>query len=169
MKIKLSPLLLFGLLSFASSAQTTNYQVYSVFVVNIARYSSWPEVNGDFKIAVLGKSKIVEELVKNTASKNINGAKITVEQMDNVEEAIKANIIYVPDGKSSQLSELLKITEGKPVMIITEREGLFKKGAGFSFVVMDNGSLRVDINNSELEKRRIKVSKNLSSLANTTI
>ena len=72
-------------------------------------------------------------------------------------------------GKSSELAELLKKLEGKPVMIIAEREGLFKKGANFSFVVLDNNMLRFDINKKELESHQIKISKNLISLANETI
>jgi len=54
-------------------------------------------------------------------------------------------------------------------MIISEREGLHKKGAGFSFVVMENGTLRCDINNTELEKRQIKLSKNLAAFTNSSI
>jgi hypothetical protein len=59
--------------------------------------------------------------------------------------------------------------DGKSVMIISEREGLFKKGAGFSFILMDNGTLRCDINNTDLEKRQIRVSKNLTALTNSSI
>jgi hypothetical protein len=55
------------------------------------------------------------------------------------------------------------------VMVIAEREGLYKKGAGFSFVILDNNTLRYDINSTENEKRQIKVSHSLQSLANTVI
>jgi hypothetical protein len=67
------------------------------------------------------------------------------------------------------LEDLLKTIQGKPVMIIAEREGLVKRGAGFSFVLMDNNTLRFDINNTELEKHQIKVSKSLSTLANSSL
>ena len=151
-------------------AQTTNYQVYSVFVVSIAKYSSWPESDAkDFKIAVLGKSKVYEELIKTTTSKDINGKKVVITQTEETPLNDLPHIVYVSDGKSSQLAELLKKLEGKPVMIIAEREGLFKKGANFSFVVLDNNMLRFDINKKELESHQIKISKNLISLANETI
>jgi len=45
----------------------------------------------------------------------------------------------------------------EPVMIIAEREGLFKKGASFSFVVLDNNTLRFDINKKESESHQIKI------------
>jgi hypothetical protein len=155
-------------LSVSLQAQTTNYQVYSLYVVNIAKYSSWPAVNGEFKITVLGKSKVYEELSKQNG-KVVNGHTMKINQVDDISKIDQPQIIYLADGKSSALDDLIKMTEGKSVMIICEREGLHKRGAGFSFVVMENGTLRCDINASELEKRQIKLSKNLSALTNSTI
>lgn len=170
MKKTLSFSLFFSLTYFVSFAQTTNYQVYSVYVVSIAKYCAWPELaTKDFKITVLGKSKVYEELLKGTANKDINGKKILVSQADQILATDESQIIYVSDGKSSQLNDLIKTLEGKPVMIIAEREGLFKKGANFSFVVLENNTLRFDLNKKELEKHQIKISKNLIGLANETI
>ena len=86
-----------------------------------------------------------------------------------VDNLAEAHILYVADGKSGTLEDLVKATTGKATMIIAEREGLHKKGAGFSFVIMENSSLRFDMNHTELEKRSIKVSKNLTTLANSSI
>lgn len=153
----------------AVKAQTTNYQVYALFVMNIAKYSTWPANGSEFHIVVLGKTKVYDELAKQVAGKNINGLSVKVSQTDDVNQIESAQMVFLADNKSGSLSDLLKATEGKPIMVVAEREGLFKKGAGFSFVLMDNNTLRFDINNVELEKRNIKVSKNLSGLANSTI
>jgi hypothetical protein len=155
--------------AFSVSAQTMNYQVHSLFVLNIAKYSTWPTNSGEFHIVVFGKSKMCDEMVKNLTGKNINGVAVKVTQTSNIAEIGAPQILLLSDGQSSELSEILKITEGKSTMVIAEREGLYKKGAGFSFVIMDNNTLRYDINNAELEKRSIKISKNLSSLANSVI
>jgi hypothetical protein len=164
-----SALLIMLIASVQSFAQTTNYQVHSLFVMNIARYSTWPSPGKEFTITVFGKSKVYDELVKQVAGKSINGALVKVVQAEDLLQVGTPQIIYLADGKSSQLSDVLKATEGKPIMVITEREGLHKKGAGFSFVIMENNTLRYDINNAELEKRQIKVSKNLTALANSII
>ena len=153
--------------SIVVQAQTTNHQVYALFVVNIVKYSSWPNHSGDMNVAVLGKTKVYDELMKQNG-KSVNGV-IKVVQADDVGGIGNANIIYIADGKSSTLDDVLKAIHGKPVMVVTEREGLFKKGAGFSFVILDNGTLRFDINNTDLEKRQIKVSKSLAALANSAI
>ena len=149
------------------SAQTTNYQVYSIFVMNISKYSSWP-ASAEFQIAVVGKSKVYDELIKHTV-KDVNGIPVKVVQAENLAEIGQPNIIYLSDGKSSMLEDIVKATQGKAVMIITEREGLVKKGAGFSFLVTENNTLSFDLNSTDLEKRHIKVSKNLSVLANSVL
>lgn len=168
MKLKLSLLLVVTLCAFTLKAQTTNYQVYSLYVVNIAKYSSWPSANGALTITVFGKSKVYDELLKQNG-KNVNGNILNVKQADNVNDVGQPQIIYLADGKSSSLDDLVKLTDGKSVMIISEREGLHKRGAGFSFVVMENGTLRCDMNSTELEKRHIKISKNLTALTNSSI
>ena len=160
--------LLLVFLTSTLSAQTTNYQVYALFVVNIAKYSAWPTPSNTMTITVLGKSKVYDELAKQDG-KTIGGITFKVSQTDDISSLGQPHIIFLADGKSAALDDLLKSIEGKPIMVIAEREGLYKKGAGFSFIIMENKTLRYDINNSELEKRRIKVSKNLSTLANVVI
>ena len=162
-------ILSFVLASVAASAQTTNYQVHSLFVLNIAKYSEWPAADAEFHIVVFGKSKIYDELTKLTAGKNINGHTIRVTQVENITEIGNANIVFLADNKSGSLDEVVKATEGKSVMVIAEREGLYKKGAGFSFMLTETNTLRYDINNAVLAKRNIKVSKNLANLANSVI
>jgi len=152
-----------------SVAQTTNYQVYSVFVMSIARYSSWPASAGDFKITVIGKSKVYDELLRVSQTKDVNGKKIIVSLADDVSQIGDCNIVYISDNKSSTLDEISKKFEGQPVMIITEREGLYKKGASFSFVIIEESKLRFDINKSDLEKKQIKISQSLTALANLVI
>ncbi|MGF1638396.1 MAG: YfiR family protein [Cyclobacteriaceae bacterium] len=152
-----------------AKAQVTNFQAYSLFVMNIAKYTSWPENTTKFELVVVGKSKIYEELSKKANQFQVNGHPIAFRQVDNVADIKDAQIIYISDNKSSLLDEIQSVTDGKPVLLIGEREGLHKKGAGFSFVLTEDSKLRFDINNTELNKRHIKISKTLTSLANSII
>lgn len=165
MRISLYAILVFS--AFKLQAQTTNYQAYALFVVNFAKYSSWPHPKGQMDIKIYGKSKVYDELLKQNG-KTINGSVLKVTQIDNLTEIGSPHILYIADGKSSTIGDVLQAITDKSVLVIGEREGLYKKGAGFSFVVMENNTLRYDINNAELEKRQIKVSKALRSLAHTT-
>src|SRR5688572_27152840 len=88
--------------AYGSHAQTTNYQVYALYVFNIAKYSSWPDLKGEIHITVLGKSKAFDELLKQNG-KVVNGNTIKVDQVEAASAIINAQIVYVSDGKSSAL------------------------------------------------------------------
>jgi hypothetical protein len=45
-------IILFVFASSVAIAQTTNYQVHSLFVLNIAKYSEWPSAETEFNIVV---------------------------------------------------------------------------------------------------------------------
>jgi hypothetical protein len=163
----LSVLFLVGVVMTAQ-AQTTNYQAYSVFVYGLSKYMSWPASDKkEFVIAVLGKSKAYDEMVKGLAGKAINGMPVKVLQTDDF-NSVTAQILYVSDSKSGSIDEISKATAGKPVLVIAEREGLHKKGAGMSFIAVDS-KLRIDINNKELQSRQIKISTQLQALTNEVI
>ncbi len=148
-----------------SYAQPSIHYSYAVFVQSFARYSSWPAQPNGFKVVVVGNTKAPDEIVKNVAGKVIAGSAATVVKNDDDASIDDGSIIYIADGASNQLSQLLKTTEGKPVMIIAEREGLHKKGATMSFTVI-NSKLKFDINMKELDKRNLKISAQLTTLAN---
>lgn len=151
------------------AAQTTNHQAYSVFVFGLSRYTSWPATGQtEFVVAVVGKSKVYEEMIKTYTGRLISGLPVKVVQVDDAKGLTTPQIVYVSDNKSSLIEEIKKQTDGKPVLIIAEREGLHKKGAGMSFIAIDN-KLRLDMNSQELHSRQIKVSAQLNALANEVL
>ena len=152
-----------------SVAQTTNHSAYSVFVYGLSKYTSWPSSGQtEFTIAIVGKSKAYDEMVKNMAGKTINGLPVKVVQVEDPKTVSAPQIFYISDGRSNLIEDVRKQTEGKPVLIIAEREGLHKKGAGMSFIAIDN-KLRLDMNTHELQSRQIKISTQLHALANEVL
>jgi hypothetical protein len=97
-----------------------------------------------------------------------SGAKGRVIKTDNIVEVTDACIVYVSDEKSSLLSEILKLTDGKPVMIITERERLHLEGAGVSFTTIDN-RIRYDMNLKDMQKRNLRTAMQVVTLAHETL
>lgn len=172
MKIKfILPAIFVCLLAGNLFAQTTNYKAHAIFVFSIAKYSQWPSsgAGNSFVIAVLGKTKLYDELAASAANHSINGMKISVVQVNEIAEIKQPQMVLVADSKSGALSDLIKATANQPVMIVTEREGLHKKGAGVSFFVNDAGKLNFDLNLTDLNKRTITLSKSLTSLAASTL
>jgi hypothetical protein len=60
---------------------------------------------------------VLDELAKQSG-KIVNGHVLKVSQAESVTDLDQPQIIYLADGKSSALDEIIKATKGKPVMII---------------------------------------------------
>lgn len=162
-------LLLIMLMSGFSSrlkAQDVDYKAYTLFVYNFMKYIEWPEAQskGDFVLGVYGDSPIQKELQALAANKKLKGRNIVVKTLSKPEEGANCELMYISDSKSSAIKALKEQMKDKPVLIVGEREGLAKKGAGLSFVTMDDDALKFDINKKEIEGHQLKISSQLITL-----
>lgn len=147
-------------------AQETDYKAYTLFIYNFMKYVEWPEAQskGDFVLAVIGDSPISKELQALATAKKIKGRNIILRKCNTVEDTYGCHLVFVPNSKSSMVKALKDQTKDKPVLIVGEREGLAKKGAGLSFVTLDDDELKFDINKKEIEGHQLKISSQLVSL-----
>lgn len=162
----LLPLLLLAKFNGTCKAQDLDYKAYTLYVYNFMKYVEWPaaQSNGNFVVDVLGDSPILKELQTLASTKKLKGRTIIVKKISSPEEAAGAHLIYIASGKSSSMTALKEATKNTPVLIVGEREGLAKKGAGLSFVTTDEDELKFDINKKEIEQRQLKISSSLTSL-----
>jgi hypothetical protein len=89
-------------------------------------------------------------------------------KVNEVTSVADACVIYLADEKSDLLAELVKATDGKPILIITERQLLHQGGAGISFTMVDN-RLRYDMNGKDLQKRNLKTAMQIVTLAHEVL
>lgn len=143
---------------FSVNGQEVNYKAYSLFVYNFIKYIEWPPGNSDqFVIGVAGDSPIVEELRKMAVSKKAHGKSIVVKVVNSSTEIAQCDLLYMPDAKSKLLKEYLANINNKPVLVVSEREGLAKKGAGINFVTDELGNLKFEVNKIVLSKHNLKI------------
>lgn len=163
-------LLFTGLLALPGKtlAQGVNYKAYGVFIYTFARFTEWPvEIKESpvIKFAVLGNSEVYEELTAALPGKLINGKKCTVEKVESPEQLKNFHLVFIPARQSSQLNEVVEQTHQLPLLVITEHDGLIKKGAAISFVITDEKKLGFELNEKVLSERKLQLSTQLKSLA----
>jgi hypothetical protein len=142
-----------------------NTRYLALFVYNFTRYIEWPsKSSNEFVIAVIGKSRVYEELQTISQGKSIGSQTITVKKVQSLDELKACNVLFVSNDASSKIAELVSQTKDFNTLIITERSGLTSKGAGISFVI-DDGKQRFEINKSNLEKVGLRVNKALIDMA----
>lgn len=158
--------IMYGIGTHNCKAQETDYKAYTLFVYNFMKYVEWPEAQnkGDFIIAVLGDSPISKELQTLASGKKLKGRNIVLKKCNSFEETAGCHLLYISSSKSNMVKALKDQIKDKPVLIVGEREGLAKKGAGLSFVTLEEDELKFDINKKEIELHQLKISSSLISL-----
>ena len=166
-KYVLTMLLLAGFGAFQGklAAQEVNYKAYSVYVYNFIKYIEWPESKKDFVIVIIGDSPIQAELKVLAATKKVNGRKIVIRQYSGIDEIQDCDILYISSSKSSLLKSAIEKTKNMATLLIAEREGLAKRGAGINFVTLEDYTLKFELNRKVIEGHNLKISNQLVSLA----
>jgi hypothetical protein len=165
MKRKFVLVFSFVLFLFQGLLAQNNIKYQALFVYNFTRYIEWPNnSSSEFVIGVVGKSNIYDELQSVTQGKVVGSQSIKIKKVQNVNEMGYCNILFISNDVSSQVSQLAAQIKDNNTLIITERAGLINKGAGINFIIND-GKQKFEINKMSLEKRGLKVNKQLVDMA----
>ena len=102
--------------------------------------------------------------------KQVQGHPIRIRSADSASQVDDAQILFVGAAAVSELARLRVRTEGKPVLLVGDSEGLAKRGVAINFFVKPDilgsgGRLRFEINPRALAGRRLNVSAQLYDVA----
>jgi hypothetical protein len=161
---KVAVCLLMVVASHLLSAQSPKHQ--SVFIYSFTRYVIWPDSYnfGDFEILVLGDTPVLTELKAMAQAKKVGERNIKITKINSVAEIRKANMLFIPSGKASEIEGVVNKVGNLSILIITEEPGLGVKGSDINFVVKD-GKLAFELNQPAMTKQNLKASTELSRLA----
>jgi hypothetical protein len=148
------------------SAWAQKEKFHSIFIYNFSKYVKWPDdqKSGKFVIGVFGSSSIKNDLEAMASTKKVNGMSIEVVQFNSTSGIAECNILYVASSESGKMEEIIEATGNKPVLLVTDKPGLAKKGAAINFIEQE-GKVKFELNQQNAESRGLKVSGSLSSLA----
>ncbi|MFV5690904.1 YfiR family protein [Flavobacterium sp. LT1R49] len=130
------------------------YALKAAFLYRFIDYVNWKDYskNQAFKIAVLEQSPITASLLEMPKNK-----KIDIKEYKNLDEISFCNILFVPYNSTIPIETILSKFSGKPVLIVTERNGYGKKGAQMNFVIVEN-KLKFEVNLKAINKSGIGIS-----------
>ncbi len=160
---KIFTLALLSFLISVSFAQTEKY--YAGFIYNFTKNMEWPanKKSGDFVIAVVGDSPVINYLKQLAATKTVGTQKMVVKKVNSASEASGAHLIFLSKNKSGEVGSAQTVAKSSNALLVTEKAGLGKKGAAMNFI--DNaGRIGFEINKSQLKACGIKINAKLESL-----
>ena len=135
----------------------------ALFMYNFTKDIEWPDKSGDFVITVLGNSSIVTELEKIAAKKKVGNQAMRVLKVNSPDQIGHSHIVYIVPSKSSQLDDVISAIGSKPVLLISDKPGLAKRGSGINYVKID-GKQKFEINPSKIKSSGLKLNSFLTSL-----
>ncbi len=146
----------------------TNAKIKAVFIYNFTKYIEWPKSyqEGEFTIGIIGESPLYSELTKMTQTKKVANQSLQVKKFNSTQDISKCHILYLSKDKSGEISSVLKSLKNNSTLIVTEQSGLVDKGAGINFIIKDNRQ-KFELNKTNVEKYKLKVSSSLEALAFT--
>lgn len=148
---------------WAIGSQANSEKYYSLFMYNFTKYMEWPGQSGDFVIVVVGKSSITPFLKAVSANKTVGTQQIVIKEVGSIAEAKGAQMIYLPSSENSSLAEASSMAISSKALLVCEKSGSAKNGAGISFKE-SGGKMSFEINKANLTKAGIKVNAKLEQL-----
>ncbi len=98
------------------------------------------------------------------SQQEIYNKRVIINEITELKDIKDCHILFIADSEKKELQKILSITNGLPILTISESEGMAKKGVIINFFE-ENNKLRFEINESALLKSPLKMSYYLLSTA----
>jgi hypothetical protein len=161
--IVLSASLLF---QFSSQAQqSVDYSIQANIIYHFTKYINWPETqrSGDFIIGVVGESPLFDALKVSMNNKLAGTQNIVVRKIAASAKVFNCQILFISDEESGSIKRIAAGTSGGPILLVTESEGMARKGSCINFIIVDD-HLKLEINKINIEKRNLGIASELLQL-----
>lgn len=169
--LRLGLVILFIAAPHLSFAQDFEYKVKAEFLERFTRFIEWPNDspihNPDkpFCICVTGKSPFGSYLQDMAAQVKIKGKPVEIHQIEQLNtELPKCQILFIARSEKDRLSDILKLTQDKPILTVGDTSGFAENGVLVNFFTSGN-YIRFEVNIDRAEKSKLKFSSRLLKLA----
>jgi hypothetical protein len=148
-----------------SGLQQGDYAVQANIIYRFTKYIDWPEnkKSGDFIIGIVGESPLYDELRRLSATKTVGNQKIVIVKLSPSAASYNCHILFICNDESSSVKKIAAATAGTPVLIVSESNGLARKGSCINFIIVDD-RLKLEINKTNIEQRNMRIASELLEL-----
>ena len=142
-----------------------DYTLQANIIYRFTKYIDWPanKKSGDFIIGIVGDSPLYDDLKTISASKTVGTQKITVVRIPSSASSYNCHILFISEEERGSLKKITLLTAGAPILILTESNGLARKGSCINFIMVDD-RLKLEINKGNIEQRNLGIASELLEL-----
>ena len=162
-------LILFGGINPSRAEEISQeYQLKLAFMVNFARFITWPEesfvpAKPQLTLCVLGKNPF-GNVLSSVEGKKVGDHTLKVEQMETFGKDRQCHLLFVSQPEAGSAAFLEPALGRQPVVTVSDIPGFAAAGGSIEFVLKD-GRLSFVINNSIMKDRGVQAGSALLNLA----
>jgi len=146
-------------------ADDTAAKVKAAYLYNIAKFVEWPDgaAEGSIVIGVVGEHPFGNQLPR-LASQKISGRRLVVRRLEYGADLAGCHIVFLGEGMAGSCRTAVEGLVDHPVLTVSEERNFASQG-GVIELVQQGGKVRMRINQEAATVRRIKLSRQLLSVA----
>jgi hypothetical protein len=153
----------------AAAQPLSAYEVKAGFLVNFAKFTTWPPDTfaGDaapILIAVVGEDPFGSAIDHAVHGQKAGERPIVVKRVGSRDDLSAYQIVFIASSEQKQLDQILHRLEGSATLPVSDIAG-FSQAGGAIELVMDGSRVRFEVNVGNSDHRRVKVSTRLVALA----
>ena len=153
----------------AVAASLSAYEVKAAFLVNFAKFATWPadafaSDTAPFVVGVLGTDPFGAALDAAARGQRAGDRPIQVKRAGSRDDLRAYQIIFIAASEVKELEQIMDRLEGVPTLSVSDIDDFCKSGGAIA-LVMDGTRVRFEVNVDATERRRVKVSTRLLALA----
>jgi hypothetical protein len=157
----------------AQAPAAGEYQVKAAFLYNFAKFVEWPpssfsDASASLQICVLGRDPFGDALRNITKEKIINGHKLEVRQVADLQQARSCHILFVASSGTTPVKQIVDGLRGASVLTVGDTKGFAQQGGMINFV-LENDRVQFEVSSKAAEEAGLKISSKLLSVAKLVI
>jgi hypothetical protein len=146
------------------------YEVKAALFYWFAQFVVWPadafsHEDSPIVIGIVGSDPFGTIIDHAIVDKKINRRPLVVRRLG-VEPAIRqCHMLFISSSESGRIEKVMELAKDLPVLTIGETDQFAKKGGMIHLVLLQNGSVGMEINNTAAKQAQLNISSRLLNLA----
>jgi hypothetical protein len=154
------------------SAAALERSVKAAFVFKFAGFVEWPAQalppEAAIRIGVMGEETIVREINEAASSRTVEGRRVLAKRIEPGDSLEGVHILFMREPAFRRLADEVADLKPEAMLIVTESPGALERGSIVNFAV-DDGRVRFDLSLEAAERRGLKLSSRLITVARRVV
>jgi hypothetical protein len=158
-----------GTIPRVTAQAMSEYQLKAAFLVNFGKFIDWPDPafassTSPFVIGVVGDDPFGGDLDKAIAGKLVGAHPIVAKRVNSNDDMADLELVFIGSSETPRLADILRRLNSSSAVTVSDIDRFCDAGGIIAFVV-DNNRIRFEVNLDAAQKRNVKISSKLLSLA----